>query len=110
LRAVGDLLPGEEDPRKVFVLDDDIGVGLIVLQVDVEQGLELFDEGVLKQKSILFGVHYGKLYLPNPFYQFVGFETALGFIKIRTYAFTDMLCLAYIKQAAIDIIVFINAR
>ena len=37
-------MPGQEHPWKRFVLDDDVRIGLVVLEVDVEKRLKLLDQ------------------------------------------------------------------
>jgi hypothetical protein len=97
----------QEHAGEGFIFQDDIGIGFVVLQVDIVFGLELFDKGILQQKSVLLGIYYGEFY---PFYsldEFIGFVAGIGFIKIRADPLPEAFGLSYIQQRSLCIIVFV---
>jgi hypothetical protein len=71
LGSVFNFLPGEVNPWKGFVLNDDIRISLIVLQVNIEKWLKLLDKRVFEKKGILLRIDNGKFNLPDAFYQFM---------------------------------------
>ena len=80
----------------MFIPDNDVGIGFIIFQVDIKNGLVLFDQGVFKQERILFRIDNRKLDPTDPFYQFMCFIAGKCFIKIGTNSFSDIFCLAYV--------------
>ena len=103
-------LPGQEYPGKGFIPDHDIGIGLVVLEIDIEPGLKLFDQGILQQEGILFGVHNREFDPVNSLYQFMGFVTGKCFTEIAADSFAQMFGLAYIQEFIAAIKIFIDTR
>src|SRR3569833_903279 len=108
--AVIDLEAGEEYTGKRFIANDDIRVGLVVLQIDVELGLVLLDERVLQQKSILFRIHDSELDASDVLHQLMCLIGGKGLCKIRAHPFAKALRLANVDQLVLFVEVFIYAR
>jgi hypothetical protein len=73
-RAVADDPPGKKDARERLVPDDDIRIGLVVLQFYIVSGTVMFDQRVFQQKGIMFRIRDGIFYMRNQGNEFLGLE------------------------------------
>src|SRR6185312_11977657 len=107
---VAGLSPGEKDARERFVPDDDIGIALIVLEVDIELRLVLLDERVLEEKSVLFGVDDRELDAPDALHQLMRLEGSKRLCEVGTDAFAQVLGLPHVNQFILLVEILIDAR
>jgi hypothetical protein len=56
----------------------------------------------------MFGLYYGKFYVPYLLDEFIGLERMVAFGKIRTDPLSDVFCFANIEKILLGTIVFID--
>ena len=109
-RAIANEPAGKKNTREVFFFNNDIRIGLIVFQVNVEPGLIVLDKRVLQQKSIMLGTGNGKLNAPDKLHQPAGFMVIYILVEIRRHPLAQVFGLAHIQQLLGSPKVFITTR
>jgi hypothetical protein len=90
------------------VFNNDVRISFIILQVDVVSGLELFDQGVFQQKSILFGADDGKLDMVNVFYQSPGLVVIMKLDEIGADPLAEALGFSYVNKFSFFAVILVN--
>ena len=102
--------PGGEDARKALVLDTDVGIGLVVLEVDVVARLELFDEVVFQDQRFGLGVgddHFDVGDFADQDLQASVLRAAL--LEVGAHTVAQVFGLAHVKHRALGVFVLIDA-
>ena len=95
-RAIADNAAGKEYTGEVFVLNDDVGVGLIVLELYIEAGLVMLDEGIFQQKGIVLRICDRKIYGVDEGNKAAGLVVVYRFIEVRADALAQVFGLAHV--------------
>ncbi|MNY01682.1 hypothetical protein D3C86_1342240 [compost metagenome] len=99
---------GQEYTRKRFILDRNVGICLIIFKTDIVRWLEMLDQRVLQQESIMLIIRYRPFYMHNLVDQRMGLYIIDLFDKIRTDPFLQVLGLTHIQQLLPGIVITIH--
>ena len=91
----------DADAGEGLVADDDLGIGLVVLEKDVVAGLMFLDEGVLEDKGLSFGAHDDILDTADLAHQKAGLRAGYVALEVATDAATQVLRLPDIDDRAL---------
>ena len=100
----------DADAGEGLVADDDLGIGLVVLEKDVVAGLMLLDEGVLEDKGLSFGAHDDVLDTTDLAHQKAGLRAGYVALEVATDAATQVLRLPDVDDRALLADVLVAAR
>ena len=91
----------DADAGEGLVADDDLGIGLVVLEKDVVAGLMFLDEGVLEDKGLSFGAHDDILDTADLAHQKAGLRAGYVALEVATDAATQVLRLPDVDDRAL---------
>ena len=91
----------DADAGEGLMADDDLGIGLVVLEKDVVAGLMLLDEGVLEDKGLSFGAHDDVLDTTDLAHQKAGLRAGYVALEVATDAATQVLRLPDVDDRAL---------
>ena len=91
----------DADAGEGLMADDDLRIGLVVLEKDVVAGLMLLDEGVLEDKGLSFGAHDDVLDTADLAHQKAGLRAGYVALEVATDAATQVLRLPDVDDRAL---------
>jgi hypothetical protein len=88
----------DTDAGEGFVADDDLGIGLVVLEQDIVAWLVLLDEGVLEDESFGLGAYDYILYTTNLAHQEAGLRAGDIPLEVAADTPTEVLRLSHVDD------------
>ena len=93
-RTIFNMPSCQKYPGEGLIFYHDIGIGFVILKVDIKPGLKILDQRIFQEKSVLLGIDDCKFNMVYPAYKLMGFVAGKVFKKIRAYAFAKIFCFA----------------
>ncbi len=108
--AFADNAAGKKDAGEVLLFNDDVGISLIVLEVNVEARLIMLDKGVLQQEGIVLRVRDGEFYVIYEGDEAARLVVVVALSEVRGHALAQVFGLAYVQELLGAVVILIASR